>query len=76
MWMDANKEELEALKNAPIKMVDTSYGRYKAEQKRNVVRACRKMTPMEREDLCQVIDKMDASTIAATKNKPTHFTPI
>jgi hypothetical protein len=48
---DANEEELKALKNAPIKKADTSYGRYEAEQKRNVVRACRKMTPKEREDL-------------------------
>jgi hypothetical protein len=44
-WMDNDKEELKALKNVLIKMVDTSYGGYKAKQKRNAVRACRKMTP-------------------------------
>ena len=76
MWTDANKEELEALKNAPIKMVDTSYGCYKAKQKRNVVRACRKMMPKERENLHQSLDEMDASAAAAddaadAKNKPT-----
>ena len=52
LWMDAIKEELEVLKNAPIEMADTAYGRYETEQKRNVVRVCRKMTPKEREDLC------------------------
>ena len=44
-WTDADEDELEALKNAPIKMADTSYGSYEAKQERNVVRACRKMMP-------------------------------
>ena len=63
-------------------MVDTSYGRYEAEQKRNVVRACRKMTPEERENLRRSLDKMDASTAAAAddaadaENEPTNITPI
>ena len=35
----------------PIKIADTTYGRYEAEQKRKVVRPCRKMTPEEREAL-------------------------
>ncbi len=51
MWTDANEEELEVLKNAPIEMAGTSYGCYEAKQKRNVVQACRKMTPKERENL-------------------------
>jgi hypothetical protein len=53
-WTDADEEELEALKNAPIEMADTSYDCYEAEQKRNVVRACRKMTPEERENLLEI----------------------
>jgi hypothetical protein len=80
-WMDANEEELEALKNAPIEMADTSYGRYEAEQKRNVVRVCRKMTPKERENLRRSLDKMDASAAAAVdaadaENEPTNIPPI
>ena len=89
LWTDANEEELEALKNAPIEMADTSYGRYEAEQKRNVVRACRKMTPKEREDFCQSLDEMDASAFTAAsaaaadsdddendENEPTNITLI
>ena len=79
-WTDADEEELEALKNAPIEMADTSYGHYKAEQKRNVVWACRKMTPKEREDLRRSLDEMDASAAAADatadEKKPTNMTPI
>ena len=58
-----------------------SYGCYEAEQKRNVVRACRKMTPEERENLRRSLGEMDASAAAAddaadTKNEPTNITPI
>ena len=78
------KADITALENAPIKMVDTSYGHYEAKQKRDVVRAGRKMTPQKREDLRRVIDEMDASTAATAnaddtddeKNEPTNITPI
>ena len=87
MWTDTDKEELKALKNAPTKMVDTAYGRYKAEQKRNVVRLCRKMMPEEREDLRRSLKEIDTSTTAtandaaaaanaAAANEPTNITPI
>jgi hypothetical protein len=41
MGTDANKTELEALKNALIEMADTSYSHYEAKQKMNVVWAHR-----------------------------------
>ena len=79
MWTDINKEEFEVLKNVPIEMRDTPYGRYEAEQKRNVVRACRKMTPKEREDLRRVINEMNTSAAANdadNNNEPATITPI
>ena len=81
MWTDANEEELEVLKNAPIEMAGTSYGCYEAKQKRNVVRACRKMMPEERENLHQSLDEMDTSAAAANdaadaENEPTNIIPI
>ena len=79
LWMDANKEEFETEKNVPIKMRDTSYSRYEADQKRNVVRACRKMTPKEREDLRRVINEMNTSAAANdadNNNEPATITPI
>jgi hypothetical protein len=44
-----------------------------------VLRACRKMTPEEREDLCQSLDEMDALAAAAddaADDEPTNITPI
>ncbi len=38
-WMDADKTRLVALKNAPIEMADTSYGRFLATKKRDAERA-------------------------------------
>ena len=72
--MDVEKEELEVLKNETIKMADTAYGCYEAKQERNVVRACRKMTPEEREVLRRSLDKMNASAASADNaaNNKTH----
>jgi hypothetical protein len=46
---DANEAGLVALKNAPIKMADTLYGRFLAMQKRDSERAYQHMDTEERE---------------------------
>ncbi len=38
-WTENNQMELDALRNVPIKMADTSYRRFLAQQKRDSVRA-------------------------------------
>jgi hypothetical protein len=43
-WMDADKTGLMALKNAPIKMADTLYGRFLAMQKRDAKRVFQHMS--------------------------------
>ena len=43
-WMDADKEELEELKNGTITMTDTAWGHYKAEMKRDTI--CRTPVPV------------------------------
>jgi hypothetical protein len=42
-WMEADKANLEARQNAPIKMSNTTYGRFEAQQKRDAKRAYQKM---------------------------------
>jgi hypothetical protein len=65
-WTDANEEELEELKNAMITMSDTAYGRYKAEMKRDTIRACMKMSAKEKEEVLRIF----AETEAAKNNTP------
>ena len=48
-WTDANEEGLVALRNAPIEMADTSYGRFLSTQKRDSKRAYQHMDAEERE---------------------------
>ena len=38
-WTENYQTELDALRNAPIEMADTSYGRFLAQQKRDMERA-------------------------------------
>jgi hypothetical protein len=38
-WTDANKAALVALKNVPIKMGNTAYGRYEAKKKKDIKQA-------------------------------------
>ena len=46
-WTDADKANLDALRNAPITMGDKAAGQYEAQQKRNAVLANKKMSPEE-----------------------------
>ena len=48
-WKDADKAGLVALRNVPIEMADTSYGRVLAMQKRGAKRAYQHMDAEERE---------------------------
>ncbi len=48
-WMEVDKANLEELRNAPIEMGDTTYGRFEAGQKRDAERAYQKMTLAEKE---------------------------
>ncbi len=56
-WTEANKAELEVLKNAPIEMGDTAYGHHKAQMKRDAKTAFKKMSTAKREALLREINK-------------------
>jgi hypothetical protein len=56
-WTEAAKAELEALKNAPIKMSDTAYGRHEAQMKRDTKMAFKKMSAAKREAFLHEINE-------------------
>jgi hypothetical protein len=48
-WMEINEAELIALRDGPIAICDTAYGRFEEQKKRDVERAYQKMTATEKE---------------------------
>jgi len=58
-WTEADEANLEELRNAPIEMGDTAYGRFEAGQKRDAERAYQKMTLTEKESFRQNQDGRD-----------------
>jgi len=48
-WTEIGKAELVALRDGPIAICNTAYGRFEEQKKRDVERAYQKMTTMEME---------------------------
>ena len=48
-WTKIDKVELIALRDAPIEMYDTAYGRFEEQKKRDVERSYQKMSAAEKE---------------------------
>jgi hypothetical protein len=48
-WTDIDEAELVALRDAPIEMYDTAYGRFEEQKKRDVERSYQKMSAVEKE---------------------------
>jgi hypothetical protein len=48
LWMEIEKAELIAMRDAPIAMCDTAYGRFEEQKKRDVEQVYQKMTAAER----------------------------
>ena len=49
-WTENDQTELDALRNVPFEMADTSYGCFLVQQKRDVERAYQKMSGEEKVD--------------------------
>jgi hypothetical protein len=62
-WMENDQTELDALRNAPIEMADTSYGCFLAQQKRDAERAYQKMSDEEKVDFKRKMAEWRAPTI-------------
>jgi hypothetical protein len=75
-WADADKTGLLALRNVPIKMTDTSYGRFLATQKRGAERACQRMDAEEREAFLRRLTEIDADNAEDGQSPPSNPTPV
>ena len=75
-WTDANEEGLVALRNAPIEMADTSYGRFLATQKRDAERAYQHMDAEEREAILRKLTEIDADDAEDGQSSPSNPTPV
>jgi len=70
-WTDVDKAGLIALINAPIEMVDTSYGRFLATQKRDAEQVYQHINAAEREAFLQRLTE-----ISATQSPPFNLTHV
>jgi hypothetical protein len=67
---------LVALRNAPIEMADTSYGRFLATQKRDAERAYQHMDAEEREVFLRKLTEIDADDAEDGQSPPSNPTPV
>ena len=72
----ADEVGLVALKNAPIEMADTSYGRFLATQKRDAERAFQHMDAAEREAFLRRLTEIDAADAEDGQSPPPNPTPV
>jgi hypothetical protein len=75
-WTDADKAGLVALRNAPIEMADTSYGRFLTTQKRDAERAYQHMEAEEREAFLRKLTEIDADDAEDGQPPPSNPTPV
>jgi hypothetical protein len=75
-WTDANEVALDTLKNAPIEMGDTAYGRYEAEKKKDIERAYKKMTAKGKSDLMRELEELDVEDANDNECTPPSPTPM
>jgi len=73
---DANKAGLVALKNAPIEMANTSYGRFLATQKRDAERSFQPMDAAEREAFLRKLMEISAAAAQDGQSPPPNPTPV
>jgi hypothetical protein len=64
-----------ALRNAPIEMADTSYGRFLATQKRDAERAYQHIDAEEREAFLRKLMEIDADDAKDGQSPPSNPTP-
>jgi hypothetical protein len=69
-WTDANKAGLVVLKNAPIEMADTLYGRFLVMQKRDAKRAYQHMDAEEREAFLRRLTEIDTADAKDGQSPP------
>jgi hypothetical protein len=76
LWMEINQAELDALRNAPIEMSNTAYGRFEEQKKSDVERAYQKMTPAEKDSLWLKLAEIDKVGADDRQTSPSSPTPV
>ena len=69
-WTDIDEAELFALRNAPIEMNDTTYGRFEEQKKRDVERAYQKMSAVEKEIFKKKMAEIDEADAGVGEESP------
>ena len=67
---------LDELRNVPIEMGDTAYGRFEAGQKRDAERAYQKMTLAEKESFGRKMAEIDKADADDGQSPPSNPTPV
>jgi hypothetical protein len=76
LWRENNQIELNELRNVPIKMADTLYGRFLVQQKRNMEWNYQKMSTKEKNDYKQKMAKINKGGVDEGQFPPPRLTPI
>ena len=75
-WTENDQTELDALRNAPIKMANTSYGHFLAQQKRDVEQAYQKMSDEEKVDFKRKMAEFDVAGANDMQSVSSSLTPV
>ena len=75
-WTDADEAGLVALKNAPIEMANTLYGRFLGTQKRDAKRSFQPMDAAEREAFLRKLTEISAANAQDGQSPPPNPTPV
>jgi hypothetical protein len=69
-WTEIKKTELIVLRDVPIKMCDTAYGRFEEQKKSDVKRAYQKMSAVAKEIFKKKIAEIDEADAGGNKESP------
>jgi len=69
-WTDIDKAELIALRDAPIEMYDTAYGRFEEQKKRDVEHAYQKISAAEKEMFKKKMVEIDEADAGVDEESP------
>jgi hypothetical protein len=75
-WMEINKVELIALRDAPIAMCDTAYRWFEQQKNRDVEQAYQKMTATEKEVFKQKMAEINKADAGDGETLPPTPTPV
>jgi hypothetical protein len=76
LWMEIDETELIALRDVPIAMCDTTYGRCEEQKKRDVEQAYQKMSIVEKKGFKQKMAEINKADVDDGETPPPTPTPV